>query len=135
MAHVDNMVFLGRRLAIRWFQPDRATEASQQVKNQQFAASLQGLGPDQLLALAQLLDPSFAAVQPMMPASEPNFAAAQAALPAQVGLDASQPGWSSLVNSWLNDYVSFYFGALAWGACGHARGRRAPCKCVTERGK
>lgn len=111
MAHSDNVVFLGRRLSCRWFSADKATEAaSLQAKNQQFAASLQGMSPDQLMALAQLLDPSVGAVASVQALPNMNIAPAPVA---QQGMQPQQqaeapptPAWSSLVSSWLNDYVS-----------------------------
>lgn len=106
LGNMDNGVFLGRRLSVRIFQPDRANEQSQaQCKNPGFMDSLPLMLPEQILALAGLLDPNMLATDyaPQHAATDP--------------LPQDPPGWSHLVSSWLNDYVSGAAGASPCMGC------------------
>lgn len=95
MQNMDNLVFLGRKLSVKWFEAARVLGSDITP----FSA-LQNLGPADLLALAQLLNEPPAAAPPAPVLTAPLPAPPQAVLPSPAG------GWSAnMVTSWLNGYA------------------------------
>lgn len=111
MQTIDNSLFLGRRLSVKWYQPERDNNQAgmdlhsavaalpglamlqQQADMFQLAAARQDLSALTAAAAAAAADPALQA-----------WMRQQTCAPEDV--QTNRAPWSSLVNTWLNDYAN-----------------------------